>query len=318
MICIPGRQLIPHPFHFPIVTIGNFDGVHRGHQTILQLTHEKAKEKKGTSIVYTFRPHPQAFFCPDFAHSLLTPYDEKLKLIETFGIHFLIEEPFDLPFSRMDAQQFLQEILIKQLKTQCIIVGHDFTFGHSRAGQLELLKTITSTEGIELIVVHPNEGKGPPGIDQNKISSSHIRKLLQAGEVDQAHTLLGREFSYQGTVIRGEGRGKLLGYPTANFQLPAQLILPYGVYATWTFYQNQRFPSITHIGVRPTFQSTTEPSPAFVETHLLQTTLNLYDQCLEVRFVQRLREEIKFPSIHALKTQLVLDSALAEKCLNSY
>jgi riboflavin kinase/FMN adenylyltransferase len=193
-------------------------------------------------------------------------------------------------------------------------VGYDFAFGKERQGHLQALEELCKGAGVELTVVPPQR------IEGEIASSSKIRQHLAAGEVDVAARLLGREFFYRGIVVKGEGRGRKLGFPTANLKIENKLTLPYGVYATWArceaLFPGQLLPSVTNVGVRPTFEIEKE-LPALVETHLLDRTVDLYGNVFEVRFVKRLREERKFPGIDALKAQIQADSLLAKKQLQS-
>ena len=309
-------QSIPHP----VVTIGNFDGVHLGHQRIIELVIEKARARNGQSVAYTFRPHPQVALWPGSSLQLLSTYDEKLELLLGLGLDWVIEEPFSRKFSETEPAQFFTEILLKSLGAEVIIVGYDFAFGKGRHGHLASLENFCRSASVELIVVPPQrvsgvgdvvpEGKGAVARDaqgfsdaiqtNELVSSSRIRQLLLVGEVERANQLLGRKFSYCGTVIKGDGRGKQIGFPTANLKLMTlenKVPLPFGVYVTETKISatGKIFPSVTNVGLRPTFQtaSSDEVFPALVEAHLLDTAMDLYGASIEVSFLRRLREEKK-------------------------
>jgi riboflavin kinase/FMN adenylyltransferase len=212
-------------------------------------------------------------------------------------------------------------VLLKRLGARAIVVGYDFAFGKERQGHLQALEELCKGAGVELTVVPPQR------IDGEIASSSKIRQHLLAGEVDVASRLLGREFFYRGIVVKGEGRGRKLGFPTANLKIENKLTLPYGVYATWArceaLFPGQLLPSVTNVGVRPTFQGagglddSGKELPALVETHLFDRTVDLYGNVFEVRFVKRLREERKFPGIDALKAQISADSESAKKLLQN-
>jgi riboflavin kinase/FMN adenylyltransferase len=293
-----------------VVTIGNFDGVHLGHQKIIQTTLEKAKARGGTSIAYTFRPHPQIALKPDSSIQLLSTYDEKIELLGATGLDIMVEEPFSREFSTIAPEQFFSDVLLRQLNAEEIVVGYDFAFGKGRVGHLEALGEFCKSAGVELTVVPAQR------IDSEVVSSSRVRQHLLAGAIESANALLGRSFSYKGVVIKGDQRGRTIGFPTANLKLENKLALPFGVYATRTVFQSKVYPSVTNVGVRPTFQH--EPGkelPALVETHLLDTTIDLYGNSLEVQFEKRLRAEKKFSGIDELKKQITLDVKEARKLL---
>ncbi|MFL5815449.1 MAG: bifunctional riboflavin kinase/FAD synthetase [Bdellovibrionia bacterium] len=306
-----GIQTVSRSFSNPVITIGNFDGVHLGHQQIIRLAVEKARASGGTAIAYTFRPHPQQALRPGTQIQLLTTYDEKLELLAQTGIDVTIEEPFSREFSTVSPKDFFTEMLLKRLGARAIVVGYDFAFGKERQGSLQALEELCKGAGVELTVVSPQR------IEGEIASSSKIRQYLLAGEVDSASRLLGREFFYRGIVVKGEGRGRKLGFPTANLKIENKLTLPYGVYATWArceaLFPGQLLPSVTNVGVRPTFEG--KELPALVETHLFDRTVDLYGNVFEVRFVKRLREERKFPGIDALKAQISADSESAKTIL---
>lgn len=316
-----GIQTVSRSFPHPVITIGNFDGVHLGHQQIIRLAVEKARAHSGTAIAYTFRPHPQQALRPGTQIQLLTTYDEKLELLAQTGLDVTIEEPFSREFSTVSPKDFFTDVLLKQLGARAIVVGYDFAFGKERQGHLQALEEFCKGAGVELTVV-------PPQRTHDEIaSSSKIRQYLMSGEVESASRLLGREFFYRGIVVKGEGRGRKLGFPTANLKIENKLTLPYGVYATWArceaLFPGQLLPSVTNVGVRPTFQGPSglddsgKELPALVETHLFDKTVDLYGNVFEVRFVKRLREERKFPGIDALKAQIAADSELARKLLST-
>jgi riboflavin kinase/FMN adenylyltransferase len=309
MELLQGIQNVTRNFQKAVVTIGNFDGVHLGHQTIIQQAVDKARSTGGVSIAYTFRPHPQVALRPASNVQLLSTYDEKIELLGKTGLDFMIEEPFSREFSTIAPEQFFNDVLLRKLSAQEIVVGYDFAFGKGRAGHLEALSNFCKSSGVGLTVVEAQRIAG------EVVSSSRIREQLLTGDVEKASKLLGRLFSYRGVVIKGEQRGRQLGFPTANLKLENKLALPYGVYSTWARLGDRIFPSVTNVGVRPTFDSGRE-LPALVETHLLDTTIDLYGSTLEVQFVKRLRSEKKFSGMDELKAQITLDADQARKMLN--
>jgi riboflavin kinase/FMN adenylyltransferase len=305
MEIVRGIRSLPKALNRVVLTIGNFDGVHLGHQRIIGLAVEKARARGGTAVAYTFRPHPQVALRPGSNVQLLLTYDEKLELLAEQGLDVTIEEPFSREFSTVAPQDFFNDVILRRLSAEAIVVGYDFGFGKERAGTLEGLQDFCKKAGVELTVVPPQRA------DSEVVSSSRIRQHLLAGEMELASALLGREFFYRGIVVRGEGRGRKLGFPTANLKLENKLAVPYGVYATWAVLEGKALPSVTNVGVRPTFQTDGPELPALVETHLLNTTIDLYGKPLEVRFVKRLREERRFPGIEALKAQIAADAGAA-------
>ncbi len=311
MVLLHGVKTLDQELTHPVVTIGNFDGVHVGHQKIISLAMDLAKSRGGHSIALTFKPHPQAALNPQKEMQLLTTYEEKIQIFKGLGIDFAIEEPFSREFSEIEPIEFFNEFLLKRLGAECIVVGYDFGFGKNRGGHLDVLKDLCQNAQVELIVVPPMRLEG------EIISSSRIRNYLMHGQIQEANQLLGRRFSYQGIVSHGDGRGKKIGFPTANLKMENKLVLPYGVYATYAVFGDQLYPSVTNIGVRPTFQ---QGRPALVasplvETHFLDQTLDLYGYRLEILFEEHIRAEQKFKDLESLKTQIQLDIKTARKCL---
>ncbi len=312
-----GIQALTRTLASPVVTIGNFDGVHLGHRQIIHEAIEKARAREGTVVVYTFRPHPQLALRPEVHLPLLLTYDEKIEQLSKLGVDVTIEEPFSREFSTTTPDQFFSQILLHRLNAQAIVVGYDFAFGKERAGHIDTLQSFCVQAGVELTVVQPEQVEGEAA------SSTRIRQHLQSGEIELANRLLGRAFFYRGIIERGEGRGRKIGFPTANLKPEGKLVLPYGVYATWAFLSSKsglkRYPSVTNIGVRPTFQKQTGDSSletqVRVETHLLDIDLDLYGRELEVCFVRRLREERRFDGIDSLRAQIAKDVMAAKMIL---
>jgi riboflavin kinase / FMN adenylyltransferase len=306
---ISGVESLKRSLGHTVVTIGNFDGVHLGHQTIIREACDQAKKRGGPSVAFTFRPHPHVALGSGDVQ-LLTTYDERAELLKKQGLDFVIEEPFTRDFSTITAERFFRDILIRKLNVEAIVVGYDFAFGKERKGHLESLQKLCTEASVQLTVVPAHRIQG------EVVSSSRIRSHLVAGKIEEANRLLGHEFFYRGVVVKGEGRGRKIGFPTANLQLENKLVLPYGVYATRAVVMAnsagsaKALPSVTNLGVRPTFQSgqkTDGELPALVETYLLDQEIDLYGSTLEVRFLKRLREERKFSGVEELKAQIALD-----------
>ena len=282
-----------------VVTVGNFDGVHLGHREIIQLAIQKARKLGGASVVYTFRPHPRVALRPDLPFRFLNTYDEKIELIRSLGPDLLIEEPFSREFSTMSAEQFFGDVVVKALHAEALVVGHDFGFGRSREGHLDTLTRFCNQTSLDLTIVSPFK------VGEEVVSSSKIRAHLDAGQLEAANALLGYRFGYRGLVIKGDGRGRTIGFPTCNLSVEPKLDLPFGVYATWaTLADGKKLRGATNIGVRPTFEGA---KGVQIETHLLDFWGDLYGQQVELQFVDKVRDEKKFGSIDELKSQIAFD-----------
>ena len=303
-----GVSQVPAALGPTVVTIGNFDGAHRGHQAILRAARAKAQALGVSCAVFTFRPHPQHVLRPASAPPLLLTYDEKLAALSAFGADLIVEEPFSREFSLKSAEDFFENTLKRVLKARAVVVGYDFAFGRERQGSLDRLREWCRQAGIEVEVVAPIE------IDQRAVSSSRIRSLYLSGDIEAANALMGRPFGYQGPVVHGDARGRQLGFPTANVKpQDLKLTLPFGVYATWVWVDGQEYPGATNFGIRPMF----ETAVPLIEAHLLGFSGDLYGKNLDIRFVKRLREEQKFETVEALKAQIVRDCAEAATVLRN-
>ncbi len=298
-----------------VVTIGNFDGVHLGHRKIIERVIREAKRIGGPACVFTFRPHPQEVLRPGTQVKLLTLYDEKVKILEDLGVDVVVEEPFSQDFFTLTAREFFEKVIVRGFKAKSLFVGHDFAFGKKREGNLELLKVWCAEKGIDVTVLDPEESGG------EIVSSTRIRGLLNEGKISEAAILMDRFFFYRGVVVKGDQRGRLLGFPTANLKLENKLALPHGVYATWAITtkngKHEKFPSVTNVGVRPTFkvESSQNELPIVVECHLILPageTIDLYGETLEVQFVEHFRSEKKFGSFEELKIQISKDKEQAQ------
>lgn len=303
------------------IALGNFDGIHRGHQKILQpilSAVDREGEKRVHPTVVSFHPHPREFFTGEKIY-LLTPIAEKAQLLERFGIEQLVLLPFDRELASLSPQQFVAEILVKQLQATQISVGEDFRFGYQRKGTVAELKAIASNFGIEVHVTSLYKCFDEGG-DNVRISSSRIRQALTAGEVERAKFMLGRPYTLMGTVVQGQQLGRTIGFPTANLQLPPDKFLPrYGVYSVNVIVDpacfgaiNSPLKGVMNIGRRPTVEGN---SPT-IEVHLLDWSGDLYGQTLTVSLESFLRPEQKFPSLEALKEQIAADCEAARYCLN--
>lgn len=295
------------------LTIGNFDGVHRGHRSLIEkiLEHKRLNPKLDIqTVVITFDPHPIEILRPNFSVKKLSSTTDKIKLLHSLGVDHVQVIPFTKEFSQMPAREFFEKILIESHNPSLIAVGHNFFFGHNREGTPDKITQWSQELSI------PSEIVGPIGADGEIISSSRIRQLIQEGSLIKASRLLGRDYSISSDVIHGHKRGTQIGIPTANLSLPPDRCLPKnGVYlSTCTLHDHgNTFPSITNVGVKPTFEAS---SPTIsIETHLLDFNGDLYGKHITVEFRDRLRDEMRFASVDLLIQQIHKDIALARSRL---
>jgi riboflavin kinase / FMN adenylyltransferase len=281
----------------PVATIGNFDGVHRGHQAILARVLERARALHGTSVAITFDPHPLKVLAPGRAPDLITTRRQKLALIEAAGIAAVLVLRFDAALAKTGAEEFVEGCLRGALGLREVYVGANFNFGRGREGTAETLVALCAARGMTAGKVEEVRFLGSP------VSSSRIRRAVRAGEVELAGELLGRPFAVEGTVAHGAGRGAGLGFPTANLKCRSELVPQDGVYVTRTLAGSKNLPSVTNIGTRPTFAD----QEFAIETHLLDEHLDLYGESIEVSFLARLRQELRFPTVDALVEQVRRD-----------
>lgn len=292
------------------IALGNFDGIHRGHQRVLRPILANPSDTTYPTVV-TFDPHPQAFFTGQ-SRQLLTPLAEKVKLLENLGIKQLVLLPFDHALAALSPQQFVETILVEQLHAKRISVGQDFRFGHRRCGNVQDLRNIAEKMGIEVYITDLQLDHA----QSVRISSSLIRQGLAEGNMTHVNRMLGRNYALSGTVVQGQQLGRKLGFPTANLALPPEKLLPrYGVYGVRGLIDDSpvAMAGVMNIGCRPTVAG---ESPT-VEVHLLDWEGDLYHRCLTVQIETFLRPEQKFPSLEALKTQIQADCDRARKILLS-
>ncbi len=285
-----------------VIALGNFDGVHIGHQAILHRAREHADRLGLPLACFTFQPHPTLELKPQADLKLLMTYDEKRAILESMKVDLCVEERFTPEFAKTSAQEFFFQILIGRLRARVIMVGENFSFGRNREGTIARLREFCSEASVILEAMEPVLLEGAP------VSSSRIRKELAAGNVAAASTLLGRPFFYRAEVIHGDKRGRTIGFPTANMLCAEKFPLRAGVYATSVLWRDREYPAVTNIGTRPTFDS----QILRIETHLLGQSLDLYGEILEVRFHERIRDERRFESVAALVAQIASDAKLAE------
>jgi riboflavin kinase/FMN adenylyltransferase len=293
----------PAPPEGTVVTIGAYDGVHLGHRTVIGLVRQLAAERGLRSAVVTFDRHPASVVRPESAPRLLTDLEQKLELLGETDIDYCLVITFDEARSQEAAEDFVEEVLVDCLNARDVVVGEDFHFGHRRAGNVPLLRKLGAELGFEVEGLELVGPDGRPGSEDMLVSSTRIRHALVEGEVAAAHALLGRDYEVRGVVARGDKRGRELGFPTANVSVPGDILLPAdGIYAGWFERPDGSVhPSAIYLGRRPTFY--VEAHVSLLEAHLLDFDGDLYDEHVKVRFMARVREDMKFDSVEALVDQ---------------
>ncbi len=313
MLVITDASSAPFPDERSVITIGAYDGLHQGHQSVIAQVREIAQARGARSAVVTFDRHPATVVRPESAPKLLTDHDQRMELFELTGIDAAVVLPFDERQSQEPPLAFIERVLVKCLRTECVVVGEDFHFGRNREGNVALFREIGETYGFDvepIRLVCRDDGVDEP------VSSTAIRRALAGGNVALAAQMLGRPFEARGKVVPGDERGRLLGFPTANVEVPNRVCVPAdGVYAGW--YERPDgivHPSAINLGRRPTFYEHADHS--LLEAHLLDFDGDLYGEPAKVRFVDFLRSERKFDGIEALIEQLQLDIAHARRALS--
>lgn len=296
------------PLRNPVLTIGNFDGVHRGHLALFERVKIRARAIGGVSVVMTFQPHPITLMKPEKAPLLITPTQQKLALIAQAGIHTLLCLRFDETFAAISAEDFVQDIVVDKIGVKELVVGYDYTFGHNRTGNIDLLRKMGKDLGFQVHVLQPVL------MGKRIVSSTSIRELVRAGELAEAKKLLGRDYQIRGTVVKGKDRGgRLLGFPTANLELVDELTPKEGVYAVKVLIDDHLHNGVTNIGHNPTFGQ----GPLSVETHILDYSGDLLGQTIRVNFIHRLRAEKTYKDIEDLARQIDLDIKIAREILEA-
>lgn len=310
----------------PVLTIGNFDGVHRGHQRIMQTVIERAALHATKSVVLTFDPHPRVFFQRGNVPKLLMTLEQKLEFLERCGVDFVIVEPFSQSYADMPPEIFVKQVIWERIRPCEVYVGYDFHFGRDRTGSMQTLTELGPRLGFAVTIISEVQ------IDASDVSSTRVRELLSVGDAAQAAVLLGRPYGVRGRVVRGAQQGRILGFPTLNLA-PENAVLPApGVYAGFVRFLvsdpgvpstrslsgagdrllDETFKSVVNIGYRPTLQ---QSSQLVIEAHLFDFDADVYGRRIEIGFVDRLRDERKFPNADALKHQIALDAAEARRRL---
>lgn len=293
-------------FERPVLTVGTFDGVHLAHIAILEKVVERARSEAGTSLVVTFEPHPQALLHPQTAPPLLTTEGEKIEMFSALGLDVLVVLPFTKQLAQMEAREFAKKILHEKLKAWRVIIGHDHTFGRDRQGRLETLEEMGCCLGFKVEAVEPILCRGVP------ISSTRIRSKLLAGQVREAAEMLGRPYNLAGRIVPGDGRGRFLNYPTANMEVNSEKLIPAnGVYAVVSDFTVPALRGLLNVGVSPTFGGTTRR----LEIHFFDFQKSLYGQELNIKLIEKIRDEERFEDGARLSEQIRKDEEVARRLL---
>ncbi len=303
---------VPSEFRGGVVVLGNFDGVHRGHQAVIGRASQAARAAGVSLVLITFEPHPRRFFRPEDPPFSLTPFRSKAHYLAPLGVDLLVLLHFDERLSQKPAEKFSQEVLCDAFAATQVVVGYDFVFGHGRKGNVELLRKLSAKQGFELVVVEP-----AASADGGIYSSTRVREYLATGKPGHAAALLGRPFEIEGRVLRGDHRGEKIGFPTANIGLQDYLRPAFGVYAVrageargdelvWRG-------GVANLGVRPTIEGSTP----FLEVHIFDFSGDLYGKQLRVGLIEYIRPEHKFESLDSLSAQIAEDCETARRLLRT-
>jgi len=305
MKVIYGIGKVKKTFHKVALAIGVFDGMHLGHQKLITTAVKQARALKGKAVVMTFSPHPVHVLYPQISLPYIISLSYRIKLMESLGVAVCIVVHFTKRFSHMTPQKFMERYLVEKIQPNEIFIGDDFRFGKNREGTLEFFKKEGKKYGFKVKSVDSVKG------GKNKIGSSRIRELIVKGKLSQARKLLGRNVSVMGKVVKGDQRGKQLGFPTANLFLEHQIIVPMGVYAVNVRFNNKLFHGMANVGCRPSFKSTN--NGVIVEVHIFRFNKNLYGMEIVVEFLKKIRTEKIFNSKEKLKQQLKADEKKVKK-----
>lgn len=282
-----------------VLAAGAFDGVHRGHQHVIEAAMREARGLRGETWVLTFDPHPLRILKPELAPAMLTSKDHKLKLLHGLGINGCLVLPFTKKLAGVEPEEFIAQLKKNSPKLKQLVVGENWTFGRRARGNVKMLKTLSRRHGFAVTIARPLKFEG------ESISSTRIRDNVAAGRLDDAHRMLGRQFSIRGDVIHGKKLGRKLGFPTANVDPHNEVRPPAGIYAAHAFVRGQSYPAAVYLNA----------SARIVEAHLIDCQLDLYGQEIEIVFEKRIRPDRKFASLTALKRQIARDIAAAKKIL---
>ena len=309
MQVLTGTEGIPPEFREAFITIGNFDGVHLGHRSIFQKLIMEARKENRRALLVTFVPHPKMLLHPERRpFYLLTTIEEKIKLLEALGLDGLIIIPFTLEYAQTTAESFIFDVLWKNLQVRKIFIGHDYSFGKDKRGNEDMLKAFGKKLGFDLAVINAL------AVGDTVVSSTRIRAAILEGDVKTAAMLLGRPYNVSGTVIEGKRRGAALGFPTANIKPNKELLPAKGVYAAIVNLDGKRYNGALSIGLNPTFGDV----QLSMEAHLMDFSGDIYGKYVDVLFIERIREERKFPGPEMLSLQIKKDAEEARGILKAY
>ncbi len=300
-----GIEAVGRKLKNPAITIGNFDGVHKGHQALFQRVKQWARQLDGESVVVTFDPHPLEVLFPKKVPSFITSHRQKLDLIASCEIDATIVIPFDHEFSKMSAREFVEIVLVEKIGVKAVVVGHDYRFGRRREGNIAFLKQLGDQHGFKVETITGIR------VDDTVVSSTAIRRMIVDGNVKEAKKLLGRFFEVSGTVIPGRKRGVSLGFPTANIRMPALTSPRTGVYVVEAEVEGTTYGGAANLGYNPTFGDV----DLSLEAHLFDFDGDIYGKPITVRFIDRLRDELRFSSPGELTAQIKKDVDTAKKTL---
>ncbi|MEZ5046040.1 MAG: bifunctional riboflavin kinase/FAD synthetase [Chitinophagaceae bacterium] len=284
-------------FQNAVITMGTFDGVHSGHQEIINKILAEAIRVKGESVLITYEPHPRKIIVPQQEVKLLTCLDEKIEVLQSFGLDHLVLISFTKSFAEQTASEYVEDFLIKKFQPHTLVIGHDHHFGKNRSGNLNLLKQYEAQHAFEILEIEAQT------IHDIEISSTKIRNAITEGDVATANTYLNRPYAIKAKVVHGKKRGRSIGFPTANLELLCQeKIAPkFGVYAVYVQVGKKQYSGMLNIGYNPTFENN---NSCTIEVHIIDFDQDIYDEIIQVRFVHRIRDEQKFLSIEDLIAQL--------------
>ncbi|MBU0469800.1 MAG: bifunctional riboflavin kinase/FAD synthetase [Candidatus Omnitrophica bacterium] len=295
------------PLKDSVMAIGVFDGVHKGHQMLIKKAVKKAKLLGTESVVMTFSPHPVSVLHPKFELSLITSLEHKTKLIEALEVDILIVVKFTRAFAFQSPDSFIEKYIVNKLNPKEIYVGDDFRFGSGRIGEIEIFKSLAKPYGFKVNVLKIVKN------DNNKVSSTNIRNLIKSGDLNKAKKLLGRYVSLEGTVVKGDARGRKLGFPTANIIPDKEVIPPLGVYAAIVTIDDMKYKGVTNVGLCPVFRKNAEN--VTVETFIFDFNKLVYSKVIEIAFVKKMRDELNFKTQDELVEQMKKDESKARRIL---
>ena len=289
----------------PVITLGNFDGVHLGHQRIFEELRSEALACNGTPMVITFSPHPLKVLSPEKSPLLITTLEERIDRLQSCGNEVILCIPFTKKFASWSAERFIREVLVDKIGVKKILVGEDFRFGKDREGNVDFLRKAGAEYGFSIRKIDPVQIHGCGA------SSTRIRKCIKNGQLRESAAMLGRLYGVTGTVVHGDGRGKTIGFPTANIETTSELLPPNGVYAVWVSVAGTVKPGVANLGIKPTFAG----KQFSFEVFIFDFDMDIYGKSMRTDFVEGIREERSFPNIQALVEQIQLDAEKAREIL---